>query len=456
MNIVIVGVGKVGQYLVNELSNEGHNILAIDYNEAVLDEVIAGHDVTGIVGDGTDYSTLQEADVAHCDLFIAVTYEDDANIVASIMAKRLGAKYTIARVRKPNYLSHREFMQQNMGIDLLINPEFETSRAIMRTLDYPDALNVELFFHGKVKMIQIIVPEASFLADRTLGELDQSGALNGNLITVVYRQGEVTIPNGDFTIRAGDFIHIAGTKDNLQQFMHALFGGKHDIRSALIVGADRISFSLTRMLLSRGMRVKLIERNYERARQFLALNPGAEVVHGDGTAPSILEEEHAEEFDAFIALTNIDEENIVLSLVADEFGIKKRLAKVNRMELVRMTKVLDLDATVTPKRSVANVILRIVRSVANTRAMQISSINHIYRLEDNHVEAIDFTVAENSRLLNQPLSQLPIRDGVLIAFILRDDEVRVPRGDDGLRAGDRLILITPELRMTSVDDILEG
>ncbi|MDO4669965.1 MAG: Trk system potassium transporter TrkA [Aerococcus sp.] len=456
MNIVIVGAGKVGQYLAHQLSNEGHNILAIDYNESILNELTTEDDVTGIVGDGTDRTTLMEAGVDQCDLFIAVTYEDDANIVASIMAKNMGAKYTIARVRKPNYLSHRDFMQSNMGIDLLINPEFETSREIVRALDYPDALNVELFFHGKVKMIQVIVPEDSMLANRTLGQLDQSGVLEGNLITIVYRNGELTIPNGDFVIQAGDFIHIAGTKDNLQKFMHNLFGGKHDIQSALIVGADRISYSLARMLLKRGMRVKLIERDYERARHFLMMNPGAEVVHGDGTAPTILEEEHAEDFDAFIALTNIDEENIVLSLVADEFGIKKRLAKVNRMELVRMTKVLDLDTTVTPKRSVANVILRIVRSMANTRTAQNSQINHIYRLEDNKVEAIDFTVTEHSRLLEQPLRELALKQGVLIAYILRGEDVQIPRGDTTLQAGDRLILITTHWRITSADDILEG
>ncbi|MDO4680560.1 MAG: Trk system potassium transporter TrkA [Aerococcus sp.] len=456
MNIVIVGVGKVGHYLTQQLTKEGHHVIAIDYNEKVLEAVITNEAVNGIVGDATDYDTLMNANVGQCDLFIAVTYEDDANIVASIIAKNLGAKYTIARVRKPNYLVQREFMQSNMGIDLLINPEFETSRAVMRTLDYPDALSVEMFFHGRVAMVQVLVPKHSVLDGQSLQALNQSGILQGALITIVERNGELMVPHGGFVIKSGDAIHVVGTKEDLRQFMHQLFGVKHDIQSTLIVGADRISYSLTRMMLKRGMRVKLIEKNYDKARQFLMLNPGTEVVHGDGTAPSILEEEHAEEFDAFIALTNIDEENIVLSLVADKFGIKKRLAKVNRMELVRMTKVLNLDMTMTPKRSVANVILRIVRSMANLREAHASSINHIYRLADNQVEAIDFTVAKHSRLLGQSLSQLALKNGVLIAYILRDDQVRVPHGDDQLQEGDRLIIITAQERMITVDDILEG
>ncbi|MDO4680558.1 MAG: Trk system potassium transporter TrkA [Aerococcus sp.] len=456
MNIVIVGVGKVGQYLASELSNEGHNILVIDYNAEMLDEVLSANDIAGVVGDATDYATLIEASVGDCDMFIAVTYEDDANIVASIMAKKLGAKYTIARVRKPTYIHHREFMQKTMGIDLLINPEFETSREIIRALDYPEALNVELFFKRKVKMVQVKVPKDSHLGGHTLQELDQTGALDGNLITIVYRDGQAHIPNGDFVIAEGDYIHVAGSKETIATFMRHLFGRLHDIESVLIVGADRISFSLAGLLLDRGMRVKLIEKNFEKARQFLIMHPKAEVVNGDGTAPSTLTEEHAEEFDAFIGLTNIDEENIVLSLVAAEFGIEKRMAKVNRMELVRMTRVLDLDTTVTPKRSVANVILRIVRVKANMQKNTSSYINHIYRLEDNKVEAIDFTVTETSQLVGTPLRDLAIKSGMLVAYILRGDDIYVPRGDDVLEAGDRIIVISERPHITTADEILEG
>lgn len=456
MNIIIVGVGKVGQYLAGELSGEDHNVLAIDYNPDHLNQTLTEFDISGVVGDATDYATLSEADVEHCDFFIAVTFEDDANIVAAIMAKRMGAKYTIARVRKPSYIDHRDFMQSTMGVDLLIKPEYEASLEIIRTLQYPQALNVEVFFNGLVEMIQIEVPDQSALGGRRLQDLDQASVLRDNLITMVQREGQIIIPNGDFVIQAGDFIYLAGRKKSLIAFCRDLYGSLNAIHSVVMIGADRISFSLAKLLVNQGMEVKMIEKNRSKAEDFQALHPKVDVICADGTAPSVLTEEHIGEYDAFLALTNIDEENIILSLLAAEFGINKRIAKVNRTELIRMTHILDIDTTIASKRSIANLILREVRAKANLAGSTSSKVNHVYRLEDNRVEALDFTIGENSKLINKNLNDLPIKQGILIAYILRDHRIYIPRGHDQLQTGDRVIVISSHLHLSKADDILEA
>ncbi|MDO4593768.1 MAG: Trk system potassium transporter TrkA [Tissierellia bacterium] len=452
MEIIIIGAGKVGEYLVNELSNEGHDIVVIEKNKEILDRILSENDVMGVCGNGANHDILIEAGVEHCDILIAVTLEDDVNIIASVMAKKLGTRYTIARVRDPHYMNHMEFMQKSMGVDLLVNPEYQAAKEIQRTLKYPYASNVESFLKGKVNMIQVEVEEDSFIAGKTLNELNSNRNIGRVLVTIVSRNDEVFIPNGSFKIMPGDSIHVAGTREDLGKFYWKLSNSHQRIQSVMLIGAGRIAFYLTKLLIDRGFDVKVIENNKQKSIDFLEDHPQAIVVNADGSNPEILEEERITSYDAIVSMTGIDEENILISLIAERFGVPKIIAKVDRLSLLRITGILDLDTTITPKRSIANIILRLVRSKEN---IQGSEMKNLYRLEDNRVEALEFDIRDDSKITSIPLKDLDLKSGTLIAYIMKNGKVIVPGGNDTIEKGDRVVMVTKDIHFNEIDDILE-
>ena len=455
MNVIIVGAGKVGSYLTSKLSDEGHNILVIEKNKDVLERLLASNDVMGILGDGRDLAVLDEANVDECDAFIAMTFNDDVNLISSMIAKKKGAKSTIVRLRDPRYIKYDEFMRKTMGVDRLVNPEYYAAKEIQRTLKYTYAVNVENFLDSKVILIELEVDENSKLANKSLMDLNAEGLLGNTIIVIGEKDDQVVIPNGNHILEVGEKIYVAGPREDIDKFYKRQVDNKKSIKNVLIVGGGSIALYLSELLLKRNFNVTVLENNKERAIDFSERLPECEVINADGSDPEILDEVRIENYDAVVALTGIDEENILISLLAKKRGIDKIIAKVNRTQLLKITGILDVDTTVTPKKSASFFVSRLLRSKENSRG---ESISNLFRLSDDRFEAIDFTVIENSRVTGKKLKDLNVKANTLIVGISRQNlggKIEVANGESTIELGDRVMVVTKNKDFKEIDDILE-
>lgn len=455
MNVIIVGAGKVGSYLTSKLSDEGHNILVIEKNKDVLERLLASNDVMGILGDGRDLSVLDEANVDECDAFIAMTFNDDVNLISSMIAKKKGAKSTIVRLRDPRYIKYDEFMRKTMGVDRLVNPEYYAAKEIQRTLKYTYAVNVENFLDSKVILIELEIDENSKLANKSLMGLNAEGLLGNTIIVIGEKDDQVVIPNGNHILEVGEKIYVAGPREDIDKFYKRQVDNKKSIKNVLIVGGGSIALYLSELLLKRNFNVTVLEIDKERAIDFSERLPECEVINADGSDPEILDEVRIENYDAVVALTGIDEENILISLLAKKRGIDKIIAKVNRTQLLKITGILDVDTTVTPKKSASFFVSRLLRSKENSRG---ESISNLFRLSDDRVEAIDFTVIENSRVTGKKLKDLNVKSNTLIVGISRQNlggKIEVANGESTIELGDRVMVVTKNKDFKEIDDILE-
>lgn len=455
MNVIIVGAGKVGSYLTSKLSDEGHNILVIEKNKDVLERLLAQNDVMGILGDGRDLAVLDEANVDECDAFIAMTFNDDVNLISSMIAKKKGAKSTIVRLRDPRYIKYDEFMRKTMGVDRLVNPEYYAAKEIQRTLKYTYAVNVENFLDSKVILIELEIDENSKLANKSLMDLNAEGLLGNTIIVIGEKDDQVVIPNGNHILEVGEKIYVAGPREDIDKFYKRQVDDKKSIKNVLIVGGGSIALYLSELLLKRNFNVTVLEIDKERAIDFSERLPECEVINADGSDPEILDEVRIENYDAVVALTGIDEENILISLLAKKRGIDKIIAKVNRTQLLKITGILDVDTTVTPKKSASFFVSRLLRSKENSRG---ESISNLFRLSDDMVEAIDFTVIENSRVTGKKLKDLNVKSNTLIVGISRQNlggKIEVANGESTIELGDRVMVVTKNKDFKEIDDILE-
>lgn len=455
MDIIIVGAGKVGTYLTSKLDDEGHNILVIEKDKEVLERLLAQNDVMGILGDGRDLDVLDEANVKDCDAFIAMTFNDDVNLISSIMAKRKGAKSTIVRLRDPRYIKDEEFMRKAMEVDRIVNPEFFAAKEIQRTLKYTYAVNVENFLNSKVILIELELDKNSKLKNKSLMDLNREGLLGNTIVAIGEKDDEVTIPNGNHILREGEKIYVAGPREDVDDFYKRQVDSRKSIKDVLIVGGGSIALYLTKLLLKRNFNVTVLENNKERAIEFSEMVPACDVINADGTDPEILDEVRVENYDAVVSLTGIDEENILISLLAQKRGIDKVISKVNRTELLKITGILDVDTTVTPKKSASFFVSRLLRSKENSRG---ESISNLYRLSDDRVEAIDFTVIEESKAAGIKLKDINLKSDTLIVGISRKElggRIEIANGESTIELGDRVMVITKHKDFTEIDDILE-
>lgn len=454
MKIIIVGGGKVGESLCRDLSTEGSDIVLIEENAEILDKILSTNDIMGIKGNGAHYTILDEAGAQNCDIFVAVTPTDEINIMASMMAKKMGAQYTIARVRDIEYSSHHAFMQQSMGIDLMLNPEMEAAIEISRSIRFPSALDVDSFFHGKVLMISLRIRPGCVLDGLKLKDLNRFSSFTDNiLICAVERADDIHIPNGEFELHADDIIYVTGMTKDLFGFYSEIGEDNRKIRSCMIVGASRIGFYLADRLLSRGIKTKVIEIDHEKAYALAAQYPEIEVIHGDGTNPDFLQKEHLENYDCLVSLTGIDEENILLSLLAKKYGVKKTITKVDRTALLTIIGIVGLQTVFTPKKIVADMLIKIVRAKMNASG---SRLVNLYRLSNNRVEALEFAIKDHSRVIGIPLKDMRLKSDILLSYIYRHQKVIIPSGQTEIHANDRVIVMTKRQFLDDIDDILEG
>lgn len=449
MKIIVVGGGKVGEFLCQELSDEENDIILIEKDPKTLHRVFSSNDIQAVEGNGASLEVLKEVGVKETDVFISVTESDETNIISAMIAKKLGARYTIARVRNPEYNSDREFVRETLGIYAMINPEEEAASLIYRSIKYPKALNVEEFADAKVNIVELIIRRGSPMENMSLKSFKHR--YPQLLICIVERDEESFIPSGDTVLESEDRIHVTGAHRSLTDLYKIIGDDLKPLQNVMIIGGGTIAYYLTSKLLKAGKHVKIIEADEKRANELAASFEEAVVIHADGTDESILEEEGIDQTDVCVALTGIDEENAILSMVAKSKGAVKTVTKINRTAMLRLIDRFDLDTIITPKRVIADKIIRFVRSLANTNG---STIENMHKLANRSVESIQFKVSEHFSGLRTPLSDLQIKSGILIAIIIRNHQIIYPTGSDQIRAGDRVIIITKRKNLNDLEDIL--
>lgn len=450
MKIVIAGAGVVGESLCSELSAEGNDVILIEKEEKILNKLVETYDITGLVGNGASYETLLEAGTDTADIFIAATESDELNIISSIIAKKLGTKFTIARVRNPEYSSNMQFVREGLGISLMINPEQETAKSIANKLMFPVALSVENFFGQRAGFISIRVQKDNFLNGMQLKELEFSS--KDKVIICTVRRGEdVFIPSGDFTILEGDIVHIAGSKEAVHKFYDKIEKSNLKIDSALLVGGGTISHYLIGKLLENKIKVKVIENNKERAEKLSESYPKAIVIRGDEADQEFLTQEGINNYDSTVILTDSDEENTVITMFVNSITNSKLITKMNRTLMLSILEKNTRTSTVVPKKVISDMIISVVRSKTNMRG---STMSFLYRLE-SQVEFITFEINKNSRAIDISLKDLKIKKGTLIASILRDGKMIFPGGNDAIKINDSVMVVTTASSIEDFDDILE-
>ena len=449
MKIVIIGAGKVGEELCVCLAREGHDIVLIEKSPQRLEQLINMADITGVTGNGAIYDTQLEAGVDKCDVFIAVSPHDETNIIGAITAKKIGAKYTIARVRDPEFSSQLNFVRESLGITMMVNPEKEAADEILRIIEFPSALGIERFDNGRVNIVEVRVGEGSPLDGVKVRDLHDWGTKL--VVCVINRNDEIIIPEGDTEIRAGDHIHVTGMFKDLDKLYVSTKSYKQRLDSALIVGGGKITQYLLPRLVRLRMKIKVIEVDSKKADKLAETFPTIDVLCGDGTEQAFLRQEGLKNYDTSIALTQIDEENLLMSIFAKQQGVKKTICKVNRTDLLKVVDDTDLDSVITPRRLIADIILRFVRARQNSDG---SNVDALYRLEDNRAEAVQFNVLHDSKVCHTPLEELSLLKDLIVAFIIRHGDIIFPGGKDFILPGDRVVVVTTKNNLQDINDIL--
>lgn len=451
MKVVIIGNGKVGSNLASILTNEGHDVTVVDCKAEALKKSQDTQDVMCIEGNGATVDTQKEASVDKAGLMIATTPYDELNILCCLVAKRLGAKKTISRVRNPAYFRQMDLLRDELRLSMVINPERTTADEILRVLIFPAAAKVEVFEKGKVELVEHKLSERSALVGHSLAEIYKRIKIKF-LICAVQRDSGIFIPGGDFILRAGDRVSIAASHQDIEKFFRNIGTMINKVKTVMIVGGGKICYYLALQLFNVGMRVKIIEKDYDRCRELAELLPKATIIHGDGTDQDLLSEEGVRDADSFVAITGIDEENIIMSLFVKNNSNAKVITKINRDSYRDLAAQLGLDCLISPKYLTTSSILSYVRSLKNTAGNNIESLYHIV---GNQVEAIEFRIKDfDPDIVGIPLKDIKMKKDVLICAIIRKRDVIIPNGNDSIEQGDSVVVISKEHRISDIKDIL--
>ena len=453
MRILIVGDGKVGHTLATELLREGHDITMIDQDDEVIKKTTDDLDVMCVHGNGANASTLIEADVCRADILIAATATDEINMLCCLIGKHLGARFAIARIRDPEYNESLSVLQQELGIDMTINPERATAQEISRMLRYPFVSNIEPFAKGRVELVEFLAKEGDLIAGKPLRELTaRHSELPKVLYCAVEREGEVVIPGGDFVIEPGDRVHVAADLVTITHFFRSIGRSAKPVKDVMILGGGRISYYLAKMVEKMGIRVAMFEHNPEKAKVLSEALPHADIIEGDGTDQDLLEQENLAGMDAFIALSDRDEENLMTGLYARTQGVPKVIVKTNRYAYKDVIANLGLENLVSPRIITCNMILRYVRARVNARG---TTVEKLYRLVDGKAEALEFIARKGDPYIGIPLRKLSVAKGALVAIILHKGKVIVPFGDDVIEAGDNVVIISTASGISDLNEVIK-
>lgn len=450
LKIIIVGCGKVGSTLIEQLASEGHDITVIDKNHEIIQEMTNLHDVMGIVGNGASYSVQTEAGIENTDLLIAVTESDELNLLCCTIAKRVGNCAAIARVRNPEYNKEVGYLRDKLGLAMIINPEYEVSKEISRILYLPSALEVNSFAHGQAELIKFKIPDGNILDGMMIMNLGQYIDTKV-LICAIERDGEVFIPSGNFTMKAGDVISFVSSHKKVKPFLKNIGFKTNKVKDTMIIGGGKASYYLAKRLLAMGISVKIIECNKKRCEELSVLLPQAIIINGDGTDEDLLHEEGLDYIESFVPLTGIDEENILLTLHARQVSNAKVITKINRINFKNVISGLDLGSVVYPKYITSEAIIAYVRAKKDSMNSNIETLYHMF---DHRVEAIEFRVDETSDVTDIPFKDLKLKKDLLVSFINRNGNIIIPSGMDSIQLGDTVMIVTTHTGFHDIQDIL--
>ncbi len=451
MNIIIVGCGKVGQVLAEQLNEEGNDITVIDLDSSKVNSVASRYDVMGVTGNGATHLTQEEAGIAGADLLIAVTGSDELNLLCCLIAKKAGNCQTIARVRSPQYSGEAPFLKDELGLAMVINPEQAAAAEIARVLRFPSAMKIDTFARGRVELLKFRLPENCPLAGCPVKDITAKFGCD-ILVCTIERGSEVYIAYGDFVFEEKDVISIIASPKNANDFFRKIQYKTNSVKDVMIAGGGEIGQYLCVILRRSGIKVKLIEKDMRRCEELSEILNDVTIINGDASDRDVLLEAGLENAGAFVALTNLDEENILLSLFARSAGKGKLVTKINRIEFDDVIKHLDLDSIIYPKHITAESIVRYVRAMKNTIG---SNVETLYNVIKGKVEAAEFIIKEKSAVTGIPLKDLHKSSGVLVAAILRDRKVIIPRGNDTMEVGDAVVIVSNHLALHDITDILK-
>lgn len=450
LNIIIVGCGKVGITLIEQLCKEGHDITIIDKNASKIQTLTNLYDVMGIVGNGASYSVQMDAGIESTDLIIAVTDSDELNLLCCTVARRVGDCAAIARVRTPDYSKEVGYLREKLGLAMIINPELEAAKEAARILYLPTALEVNSFAHGQAEMVKFRIPEGNLLDGMVISRLSSS-VTNKVLICAIERDGEVHIPSGDFIVRNGDIISFVASRKTAKGFLVEIGFKTNQVKNTLIIGGGKAAYYLANQLINTGISVKIIESDRARCEELSVLLPKAIIINGDGTDEELLKEEGIGYVESFVPLTGIDEENIMLTLYARQVSKAKIITKINRINFKEVISKLDLGSLIYPRYITSEAIIAYVRAKKDSMDSNIETLYHMF---DYRAEAIEFRVDEESEVTNISLAELSLKKNLLISFINRNGSIIIPSGQDCIKVGDTVMIVTTHTGFNDIQDIL--
>ena len=449
MNIAIIGLGTIGENILKSLSDMGHTITIIDDDKDKIEELIEKFDVYGVVGNGACLDIQTEANMGNADLAIVLTNSDELNVFACLVAKKMGVKNTIARVRNPDYRRQILEMKDELGLSMIVNPEKETADEIFNLINLPSVSHMEHFAKGRVLLVEVVADKDCALVGETLISLGKK-LKSKVLVCAVVRNEEVIIPSGNFLFREGDRVHFTSDANTLRSFLDEVNLQTSPFKNIMIVGGDKIGYYLADELSQKKYSTKLVETDRKRAEELAEALPRVTVVHGNGTQHDLLVEEGIDAMDAFVALTDIDEENIIVSMFANKKDVEKTITLIKSDDLIDMLKELGIENTVSPKKVVANRIISYIRALSNKRG---SNVLTLYRLVNDQVEALEFFVKSGEKFCDKPLKTLKTKENCLIACIIRENEVIIPDGNSCICAGDNVVVVTTHKNFDDLSDI---
>ncbi len=451
MKIIIIGDGKVGYSLAENLSKENHDVTIIDKNAEALKKAGENLDVMCIKGNGVSTKILLEAGVQSSDLLIAVTTSDEMNMVCCLTAKKLGVEHTIARIRDPEYASELSFLKAELGLDMVINPEQAAGSEIARLIKFPPAVNVEIFAKGRVEMVEIEVTQDMAVVGMHLKDIANRFS-SSVLIGAVLRENEVIIPDGEFEVRKNDTIYIIGRPSRVYDFCIRIGIHVQKIKNVMLMGGGRVAYYLAKYLKEMDIKIKIVEIDRDRCTELTEILPDTLIIYGDGSDETLLKSENLGDMDAFVAITGRDEDNLISALLAKQYGVRKVVAKINRLSHSEIIRGMGVDNVVNPNFITANYILRYVRGLQNAMG---NPVNALYRIVGDRVEAIELTAGTSKKYIDIPLKKLNITKGVLIATIVRQNEIIIPHGSDVIKPGDNVILVTKDKKVMDLENIID-
>jgi len=453
MKIVIVGCGKIGREVISNLVAEGHDVTVIDNNSAVISDITNVYDVIGLCGNGADSDILTEAGIESTELFAAFTGSDELNMLSCFIARRMGASHTISRIRNLEFNDRSlALLRQHLNLSMAVNPEKLAAREIFNILKFPSALKIESFSARNFEMVEIRIKQDSPLHGMSLEHMRKKYSYKF-LVCIVQRGDNVYIPDGNFELQSGDKVAITADPIEIQKLLKSLGILKKQSKNVMIIGASRTAYYLSKMLLGIGCSVKVIDSNINKCEEFSELLQKVDVIHGDAAKEDLLEEEGLESMDAFVSLTGMDEENILLSYFASNKNISKVIAKVNRADFVKMAENLGIETTISPKYATTDIVVRYARALENSMG---SSVETMYKLMDGKAEALEFNVKSDCEILDVPLKNINFKKNILIAGIIREKKtIIIPAGDDIIKAGDKVVVLSAGSRINNLSDVIE-